>query len=275
MRAGERQQALLAVVRQRGYVTIAAMAARFEVSAQTIRRDIEMLSEQRLLERHHGGAGLPAGTDSLAYTSRRVREAAAKRAIGRLVARHIPDNASVFIDIGTTTEAVALALQDHRGLRIVTNHLRVSSLLGERTDFEITLAGGVIRRRDQAVTGAATAEFLAQFRFAYGIFGIGTIDADGTLLDYDYRDVQVSRVALANSRQRFVVMDRGKVGADAMVRLCGLDRVHALFMDAPPPAWLARVLSANKVTLHVPSRARTGRAPAARRSSPVRATARR
>ncbi|MCP5155114.1 MAG: DeoR/GlpR transcriptional regulator [Ectothiorhodospiraceae bacterium] len=238
------------MVRQRGYVTIAAMAARFDVSAQTIRRDIQALSDQRLLERHHGGAGLAPGTDTLAYTSRRVRNAAPKRAIGNLVAHHIPDHATVFIDIGTTTEAVAIALQSHRGLRVVTNHLRVASVLSERTDFEVTLAGGVVRRRDQAVTGAATAEFLRQFRFAYGIFGIGTIGDDGALLDYDYRDVQVSRVALEGSRHRFVVMDRSKVGADAMVRLCHLDDVHALFMDAPPPPPLADTLARSAVELH-------------------------
>jgi DeoR family glycerol-3-phosphate regulon repressor len=248
-----RQRALVDAVRQRGYVTIAAMATRFRVSAQTIRRDIQMLSEQRVLERHHGGAGLPRGTDALAYTSRRVRNARAKRAIGRLVARHIPNNTSVFIDIGTTTEAVAAALVEHEGLRVVTNHLRVASILGERTEFEITLAGGVMRRRDQAVTGAATAEFLEQFRFAYGIFGIGTIGEDGALLDYDYRDVQVSKAAMAHSRRRFLVMDRSKLSADAMVRLGSLRDVHALFMDAPPPEPIRRVLRRDRVALHVAS----------------------
>lgn len=254
--AQARQQALLDVVRQRGYVTIAAMAARFGVSEQTVRRDIAQLGERGLLERHHGGAGLPPGTDHLAYSSRRVRNARAKQAIGALVARRIPDHASVFLDIGTTTEAVARALDAHRGLRVVTNHLGVAAALGERTDFEITLAGGVVRRRDQAVTGAATAEFLERFRFAYGVFGIGTIARDGTLLDYDYRDVQVSRIAMRNARRRFVVMDRSKVDAEAMVQLCRLDEVHAVFMDAPPPAWLRERIAEAGVALHVPPRAR-------------------
>jgi DeoR family glycerol-3-phosphate regulon repressor len=247
-----RRSALVEFVRQRGYASIAALSTRFQVSTQTIRRDIGVLSEQRILERHHGGAGLPAGTDTLAYTSRRVRHAAAKRRIGDLVARSIPDNSSVFIDIGTTTEAVAAALSAHRGLRVVTNHLRVASILSERTDFEITLSGGVVRRRDQAVTGAGAARFLEQFRFAYGIFGIGTIGGDGALLDYDYRDVHVSRTAMDCSRHRFVVMDHSKLGADAMVRLGHLREVHALFMDAAPPAPLLRALTRNKVALHLP-----------------------
>ena len=256
----DRQRALVESVRQRGYVTIAAMATRFRVSTQTIRRDIQMLSERRVLERHHGGAGLPPGADALAYTNRRVRNARAKRAIGRLVARHIPNNTSVFIDIGTTAEAVAQALTQHQGLRIVTNHLRVASILADRTDFEITLAGGVIRRRDQAVTGAATADFLSQFRFAYGVFGIGTISEDGALLDYDYRDVHVSKVAMTNSSRRFMAMDRSKLSAGPMLQLGSLHDIHALFIDVSPPPWLKRALSRHRVALHVGASTRSRKA---------------
>ena len=82
---------------------------------------------------------------------------------------------------------------------VITSHVAVALALSERTDFEIILAGGTVRKRDQAVTGAAAVEFLQRFKVAYGIFGIGTIDDDGELLDYDYRDVQVSRTAMGKS----------------------------------------------------------------------------
>ena len=251
-----RQDALLAIVRQRGYVSIEAMASRFAVSAQTIRRDIKSLSKRRLLERHHGGAGLPPGTDALAYTSRKVRHAPEKQLIGRLVARQIPNGASLFIDIGTTTEAVAEALVNHRDLRVVTNHIAVASMLSEHTDFEIVLTGGVVRKRDQAVIGEASADFLQRFKVTYGIFGIGTIDSDGELLDYDYRDVQVSRTAIANSRKRFIVMDKSKFDGDAMIKVGHLSQVDALFTDGAPPTDVQRILRANKVRLHVPGRRR-------------------
>lgn len=253
---GDRQRELIELVRQRGYVSIEAMATRFSVSAQTIRRDIKRLSELNLLERHHGGAGLPAGSDTLAYTNRRVRNAGGKRRIGELVARSIPNGASLFIDIGTTTEAVASALVNHRSLRVVTNHIGVAAILSGRTDFEITLAGGTVRKRDQAVTGEATVEFLQRYKVAYGIFGIGTIDDDGDLLDYDYRDVRVSGMAMANSRNKFIVMDKSKFNGDAMVKLGHISQIDAVFTDGPPPLSVGRLLRKNGVKLYVAAPAR-------------------
>lgn len=238
-------------MRQRGYVSIEAMAARLSVSAQTVRRDIRYLHDRGLLERHHGGAGLPPGQDLLAYANRRVRNAAEKRAIGALVARHVPNATSLFVDIGTTTEAVANALVDHQGLTVITNHVAVALALSERTDFEVLLAGGTVRKRDQAVTGPAAADFMKRFKVAYGIFGIGTIDGDGELLDYAYRDLPASRVAMENSRRRFLVMDHGKFEGDAMVRVGHVSQVDALFTSASPPEAVRRVLRDNGVKLHV------------------------
>jgi DeoR family glycerol-3-phosphate regulon repressor len=249
--AETRQSELLALVRQRGYVSIEAMAARFSVSTQTARRDIRYLHERGLLERHHGGAGLPPGQDVLAYANRRVRNAEEKRAIGRLVAGNLPNSTSLFIDIGTTTEAVANALVDHQDLTVITNHVAVALTLSERTDFEVILAGGTVRKRDQAVTGPAAAESIKRFKVAYGIFGIGTIDDDGELLDYAYRDLSVSRTAMDNSRQRFLVMDRSKFDGDAMMRLGHVSEVDALFTSGRPPAAVCRTLRVNGVKLHV------------------------
>lgn len=246
-----RQEAIVELVRGRGYVSIEAMSKRFSVSTQTIRRDIKKLCEWQLVARHHGGASLPPGHDKLAYSNRKVHHTRAKQAIAQAVAEQIPNGASLFIDIGTTVEAVAEALLNHEGLRIVTNHLGVASILSERTDFEITLAGGSVRKRDWAVTGAATAEFLRRFKVGYAIFSIGAIDDDGELLDYDYRDVEVTKTALANSRRRFVVADHSKFNGHAMVRLGHVADIDALFTDAPPPPPIARCLRKHKVRLFV------------------------
>jgi DeoR family glycerol-3-phosphate regulon repressor len=249
--AEARHDELLSLVRERGYVSIEAMAARLCVSAQTVRRDIRYLHDRGLLERHHGGAGLPPGEDLLAYSSRRVRNAAEKRAIGELVARQVPNATSLFIDIGTTTEAVANALVGHQDLSVVTNHVAVALILSERTDFDVILAGGTVRKRDQAVTGPAAADFVQRFKVAYGIFGIGSIDGNGELFDYAYRDLAVSRAAMENSRRRFLVMDHGKFDGDAMVSVGDVAQVDALFTSARPPDALRRTLRDHGVQLHV------------------------
>ncbi len=262
----ERQSAIVRIVRDRGFATIGSLADRFGVSQQTIRRDIIELARRNLVQRYHGGAGLPTGRDRLAYANRRVRNAEAKRRIARAVAAEIPNGASLFIDIGTTTEAVAEALLQHRGLRVVTNHVGVVWLFCQHTDFEIVLAGGMVRNRDLAIIGTATADFLEGFRVAYGIFGVGAIDPEGNLLDYDYRDMRTSRAAMEIARRRFVVADAAKFHGDAMIRLGHLDEIDALFTDTAPPPEIAACLEAAGTRLVVtgPGEPRRAQPPADR-----------
>jgi len=231
-----RQNQIIELVRGQGYASIEMMADRFGVSQQTVRRDIIFLSNNNLLQRHHGGAGLPSGVDSLAYPNRKVRQAREKLLIGNAIAARIPNGAFLYIDIGTTTEAVAKALLKHKGLRVLTNHIRIVSMLCENTDFEIILTGGLVRNRDRAVTGETTAEFLRKFRVGYGIFGIGSFADDGQLLDYDYRDAQASRAALEISRHKFVAADHSKFNADAMMPFAHVSEIDALFTDREPPS---------------------------------------
>lgn len=246
-----RQSAIVQVVRERGFASIEAMAGQFGVSTQTVRRDVIELSRRNLLQRYHGGAGLPAGMDRLAYNNRRVRAADEKHRIAASVADEIPNDATLFMDIGTTMEAVAGALLNHRGLRVITNHIAVASLFCENTDFEIILAGGMVRNRDRAITGEATVEFLRSFRVSYGLFGIGAIDHDGQMLDYDYRDVQVSRAAIEISRRRLAVADSSKFHGDAMIRLGHVSEIDTLFTDAAPPEDIASQLRDGNVRLVV------------------------
>ncbi len=262
----DRQSAIVRIVRDRGFASIGSLADEFGVSQQTIRRDIIELSRRNLVQRYHGGAGLPTGRDRLAYANRRVRNAEAKRRIARAVAAEIPNGASLFIDIGTTTEAVAEALLRHRDLRVVTNHVGVVWLFCRHTDFEIVLAGGMVRNRDLAIIGTATADFLEGFRVSYGIFGVGAIDPEGNLLDYDYRDMRTSRAAMEIARRRFVVADAAKFRGDAMIRLGHLNEIDVLFTDAEPPPEIASCLEAAGTRLVVTGdEERTGAPPQARR----------
>jgi DeoR family glycerol-3-phosphate regulon repressor len=167
-----------------------------------------------------------------------------------MTARYIPDRASIFINIGTTTEEVAKALQNHTGLRIITNNLNVASILRGNPSFEIIIAGGVVRHRDGGITGEATIDFIRQFKVDFGIIGISSIDVDGTLLDFDYHEVRVAQAIIENSRQVFLVADHSKFERCAMVRLGHISQVDALFTDQPPPAPIAELLNQSNVALY-------------------------
>jgi len=249
---GARRRAIVELVRARGFASIEDLARRFRVTPQTIRRDINALSAQGALARYHGGTGLPTGsTRNMAYAERRVAQFEEKEAIARAVARRIPDHASLIINIGTTTEAVARALTAHRGLRVVTNNLNVAVALAAQSDFEVSIAGGVVRNADGGVVGGSAADYIGQFRVDIAIMGISGIGLDGALLDYDPREVRVAQAILDSARTVFLCADHTKFGRSAMVRVADIDRVNALFTDRAPPPPLARRLAAANVAVHV------------------------
>jgi len=242
-----RHERILSLLESRGFVSIGSLAKSFAVSEQTVRRDLNDLEKRGLLTRYHGGAGLPPVNGDIDYDKRKRHQAKEKQCIAAMVASQVPEGATIFIDIGTTMEAVAEALLQHRRLTVVTNHLTVATILNRRRDFQVILAGGVLKYNDQATTGEATREFLEKFRVGYGIFGVGGVSEDGDLMDFDFRDIGVSATAMKISRKRLVALDHSKFSSEAMVRVGQVRDIDMIFTDAPPPKHLARILRDNNV----------------------------
>lgn len=253
-----RQQEILDLARQRGFVAIDLLAAQFGVTTQTIRRDINDLCDRALLQRFHGGAGLPSSIENVAYDARQVMSHGEKIAIAREVARNIPNRASLFINVGTTTEAVAAALRQHHELRVITNNLNVANILGGSPNVEVIVAGGLVRPRDKAIVGEATVEFISQFKVDIAVIGISGIDLDGALLDYDFREVRVAQAIVRNSRSVYLAADHTKFGRSAMVKLGHLRDIDKLFTDRPPPPEMLPVLREAEVAVCLPEAAATG-----------------
>lgn len=247
----DRQRRIVERVRQDGYTTIDALAQAFAVTPQTIRRDINLLNDAGLLRRFHGGAGAPSSVENVDYGARRTIFEAEKRRIGAAVAAAIPDDAALSITIGTTTEAVAQALAGRRGLRIITNNLNVANLLAPSPDIELIVAGGLVRNRDRAIVGEAAIDFFRQFRVDYAVIGISGIDADGSLLDFDYREVRVAQTIIANARTVFLAADHSKFGRRPMVRLGHIEQIDGFFTDRPLDPAMARLFAAANVTVRI------------------------
>ncbi|ABB40524.1 transcriptional regulator, DeoR family [Oleidesulfovibrio alaskensis G20] len=231
-----RHKSLQEFLAERGYATIEELAVRFGVTPQTIRKDINTLAAEGRLQRFHGGAGVPLGSSNIVYDQRKSMFMDEKRRIGELVAQHIPEGASLCINIGTTTEAVARALLAHKGLRVVTNSLNVASILAQNSSHDVVVAGGTVRHRDNGIVGPSAERFIREFRVDYGIIGISGIDEDGNLLDYDYREVAVARTIIECSRHVYMVTDNSKFGRPAMVRMARLSDLTALFSNGPLPS---------------------------------------
>ena len=234
-----RQAGVLDTVRQLGSATVEALAERYGVTLQTVRRDVKLLSDAGLLARFHGGVRMPASTtENIAYPQRQQLNDDAKARIARRLARQVPEGCSLFLNIGTTTEAIARELLGHQGLRVITNNLNVAAILSDNPACEVIVAGGMVRHRDRGIVGEATVEFIAQFRVDIGVIGISGIEADGTLRDFDYREVKVAQAIMRASRQVWLAADHSKFNRPAMVEVGRLAQVHTLFTDSqPPPAF--------------------------------------
>lgn len=246
MKQAQRHQEIIELLSQCGFASTEELVTHFDVSPQTIRRDLNELAQQNKIQRHHGGASL-ISTNASQYATHQVPQWEEKERIARVVAARIPDGASLFIDIGSSCEAVARALLDHRDLRIVTNNLNVASILTARDDFTVIIAGGEIRSRDGGIVGESTRDFIAQFRMDFGVVSIAAIDALGDLLNHYYPEVRVTQAIMAHSRTLFMLADHAKFGRHAMVSLGSISQVDVLFTDAEPPQTLCQLMQHHKV----------------------------
>jgi DeoR family glycerol-3-phosphate regulon repressor len=246
-----RQSDILARARESGRVDVDDLAALFEVTPQTIRKDINELSERGLLQRVHGGAVYPSNVTNFAYDSRRVLAAEAKTRIGAAAAALIPDNSSIMLNIGTTTEQVAVALRQHRGIMAITNNLNVANILREAPAAEVIIAGGVVRASDGGIVGEATIDLISQFKVDFAVVGASAIDADGTLLDFDYREVRVAQAIIGHARRTILVADHMKFQRSAPVRIGHLSDIDVFVTDRQPPADIVECCATCGVQLRI------------------------
>lgn len=234
-----RHPEILEIARREGKVTVEGLAQHFDVTLQTIRRDLTDLAEAGRLERVHGGAVLPSGTANIGYEERRSLKSNAKRSIARACAKEIPNGISLFLNIGTSTEAVAQELMHHENLMVVTNNINVANILAGNSNCEIIVTGGQLRRADGGLVGNLATETIRQFKFDMAVIGCSALDRDGDLLDFDIQEVSVSQSILRQSRNTILVADHTKFSRSAPARIASLADIDSFVTDQPLAADLA------------------------------------
>ena len=243
-----RQERILAMAKEQGFVSVDELSRCFDVTPQTIRRDVNRLCDAGLLRRYHGGAGVIGKEgDTVAATT---EDGALSERISREIAREIPEHASLFLVSRRHGAAIARALAHHAGLRIVTNDLEVANILSGNPECEVILAGGLVRE-GRSVTGESTVSFFRQFRMDYGIIGVGGVDVDGTLFENDFLDVETTRAVLDNSRKVCLMANRDRFGRGAVVRFGNICDVDVVFTDALPSPPFSSMLCAAGVDCRV------------------------
>jgi len=246
-----RHPEILELIRASGHVEVEDLATRFGVSVQTIRRDLSDLADMGRIERVHGGAILASGTVNIAYDERRSLNSNAKSVIADYCAEIIPHECSLFLNIGTTTEAVARKLLNHKGLLVVTNNMNIASVLGDAPDVDVVVTGGTLRASDGGLVGPFTNQMIRQFKFDYAIVGCSALGFGGELFDFDAQEVEASRLILESARTSVLVADNSKFSRTAPIKIADFNAIDQFVTDVVPDVKVQQELEKSDTELHV------------------------
>lgn len=247
--AEKRRLAILDLLTRQGRAQVSEIAAALSMTPQTIRSDLAALARDSKVMRFHGGASLLAGVEYTNYAARRAIAAEQKARIGAACARLIPDNVAVMINSGTTTAAVAGALRDHSGLRVITDSVSIANDMRDFLGADVMVPGGRVRGSDGAIVGQQAVEFIAQFRPDFAVIGAAGIARDGALLDYDMAQVSVARAMMAHARNVILCADSSKFDRPAPLRIAGLEDITTLVTDGMVSEVLRQMCQAARVRI--------------------------
>ena len=248
----KRRAEMLRIAQQIGQISVTDMSERFDVSLDTIRRDLDIMSEQGLVSRIHGGA-IPTETLAAAdapYDLRMNTQYAAKRRIALTASRLIADGETLIINGGSTTVAFAACLGERSGLRIVTNNLSLPAVVPSPAVRNLYLLGGEIRNGARVSIGPVGFVGTGVIRADTAVIGIGGIASEGCSTS-DLAEGTMMAEMIAAARRTIIVADSSKFGRHAFAHVVSLDAIAVLVTDKPPPEDLAQALAAAEVDVVV------------------------
>jgi DeoR/GlpR family transcriptional regulator of sugar metabolism len=245
----ERQQWILDRLRSHGRVVAAELSAEFDVSEDSIRRDLRELAAQGLCKRVYGGA-LPAPVIATPLKQRRKEHTGRKLALARKAVTLVRQGQVLMIDSGSTNAAIASALPEHFGLTVVTNSPEIAQILSEREGFEILMIGGRINTRIGATVGAQAVQEIQRVRADLCFPGACAIDADDGLWGFDSEEVLLKRAMIEASGETIVAVTHDKLGATAMHRVAGIADVQHLVVEHDVDLAMRAAFAAHNVTVH-------------------------
>jgi DeoR family transcriptional regulator of aga operon len=229
--------AILEALTDTGTIHVGELARRFTVSEATMRRDLALLEEQRLLTRTHGGALAQDVAYELPVRYRDGQHRDAKRAIARLAVQRLPSGPHVVgLTGGTTTSEVARQLSDRTELTIVTNALNIAMDLVLRPRVKLIVVGGVSRPQSYELVGPWAEEVLGSVNIGTAFIGVDGVDADGGLTTHDETEARTNRAMISRAQRVIVVADGTKVGRVMLARMADLESVQELITDASADA---------------------------------------
>lgn len=244
----KRHAAILRHLEETGAATIATLAARLGVSAETVRRDLRALAEAGEVRRSHGGASLPAGPGEAPFRRRMRENAGAKQAIARALAATVANGDTLMLDTGTTTSFLARALAGHSRLTVITNSTDAARILAAGAGNRVLVPGGQFRPDSGAILGEEAVAFVARHSAQVAVISAGAVDG-GEVMDFDPAEAALAAAMLARAPRRVLATDASKFGRRGLVTVCRLRDLTEIVTDAAPPREVARALRTGEPVL--------------------------
>lgn len=234
MPLSERQGAILLAIEANGFVTIERLADQFGVSAQTIRRDVIAMDAEGLVQRFHGGAGARGDERTLRLGHEHKRSVAAgeKKRIAAKAAALVPDGSALFIDVGTTMEALAAALDEKNRLDVFTNSTLVAMAFNP-TRHNVHVLGGRLAGQDGSLTGEEVVLALRALRLDIALIGCSGIEPEGRVMDFDLSKIAIKRSALECARVSMLLAADAKFGKSARAEIAPLSAFDHVVRSGP------------------------------------------
>ncbi|GAB2535774.1 DeoR/GlpR family DNA-binding transcription regulator [Gracilibacillus alcaliphilus] len=245
----ERLKYIVEELKANNKVKVSELAETFQVTMETVRRDLDQLAVTGLAKRVYGGAvsmGYPQGEPPLKQRTTVMMEA--KQAIGREASQLITDGTTIAIDTGTTVLELAHMLKGRVGLTIVTHSLAVAAIIAEKLaneEFkgELIMLGGQLNPDQQSITGMMTVSQLREFNFDQAFISIGGMSLQNGISDYDLNETIVSKEMIKRAKEIIVLADHSKIGVDAACNMTVFDQIDVIICSEPKPkGWQQKAL---------------------------------
>ena len=231
MRQAERLGSILEELSSDGAVEVAQLSERLDVSAATIRRDLELLEQQRLLTRTHGGAVGQGVLYELPLRYKSARHHEEKKRIAAAAAERVADGWAIGLTGGTTTTEVARAVIDRQRLTVVTNALNIASELAVRPNLKLVVTGGYARSESYELVGPLAEQALAGLNLDVVFLGVDGMSTAAGITTHHEVEAHTNRALIERARRVVVVTDSSKIGVVAFAQICPIDRVHEVITD--------------------------------------------
>jgi DeoR family transcriptional regulator of aga operon len=231
MRQTERLSAILERLASDGAVDVADLAGRFGASVATVRRDLQLLEEQRMLNRTHGGAVARDVMYELPLRYKAARHQDQKKRIGAEAAVRVVDGSVIGFTGGTTTTEVSRRIVDRRGITVVTNALNIAGELAIRADVKLVVTGGTARSESYELVGPVAEQALDRLNLDIAFVGVDGIAVEAGLTTHHEVEAHTNRSMIDRARRVVVVTDSSKLGRLAFAQICPIDLVDEVITD--------------------------------------------